>query len=124
MKVEALEINESDLNTKRILELMAIKSDEPVPLYMHTIYRILRNMRLEQQQSGGKFDYQEFKRQIMDSGLLPAQLVPLNQRLDTLESFMPKSQFRLSKKGKEKAALTKAGHNNWGAKVGSLESTR
>jgi len=71
---------------------MAVKNDDGVPLYIHTIFRILREMRIIQQDSGGKFDYVEFKSQLMASGLSPAQLGPLLQRMNTLESFMPKSQ--------------------------------
>lgn len=93
MDVEALKINESDLNTKRMLDLMAVnKEDGPVPLYLHTIFRILREMRIQQQESGRSFNYVEFKNHVDAATLNPAQLVPLRQRLDTLESFMPKSQ--------------------------------
>ena len=102
---------------------MAVCSDEAVPLYVHTIYRILREMRVTQQNVGGKFNYGEFKSQIMDSGLSPSQLGPLNQRLDTLESFMPKSQVEhiqtsFGPKGKGKASS--AGYlngNDWSSKV-------
>jgi hypothetical protein len=45
-----------------------------------------------QQQTNGTFNYAEFKRQVAATTMTPAQLVPLTQRLDTLESFMPKSQ--------------------------------
>lgn len=68
------------------------QNDGPVPLYIHTVKRILRNMRIAQQETGDGFDYQQFKQLITSSGLTPAQLEPLNQRLDTLESFMPKTQ--------------------------------
>jgi hypothetical protein len=50
VRVEPLLLRQSDLNTKRILDLMAVKSDDgPMPLYLHTVYRILREMRMEQQ---------------------------------------------------------------------------
>ncbi|KAL2106771.1 hypothetical protein VUR80DRAFT_6226 [Thermomyces stellatus] len=49
-------------------------------------------MRIEQQ--SGKhirpFNYQEFKRRIVLEDLAVGQTVPLNRRLDTLESFMVK----------------------------------
>lgn len=72
---------------------MAVGQDDgPMPLYMHTVKRILREMRIVQQETGAGFDYQGFKRRLMSSNLTPSQLEPLNQRLETLESFMPKSQ--------------------------------
>ncbi|KAJ5292194.1 hypothetical protein N7478_001445 [Penicillium angulare] len=93
IKVEALQIDQSDLNTKRMLDLMAVGQDNgPLPLYMHTVQRILREMRLEQQNLGSGFDYSGFKGRILDSGLTTGQLEPLKQRLDTLESFMPSQQ--------------------------------
>jgi hypothetical protein len=81
---------------------MAVKQSEPVPLYIHTIYRIVREMRLIQQEEVGVFDYKDFKNRILDSGLTPAQLSPLSQRLETLESFMP--GFGSTFSGKERLA--------------------
>lgn len=89
MKVEALQIDQSHLSTKRMLDLMAVSSDNgPMPLYLHAINRILREMRIEQQAKGGSFNYIEFKRRVEDADMTPAQRAPLAQRLDTLESFM------------------------------------
>lgn len=91
--VEPLLIEQSDLNTKRMLDLMAVSSDDGrLPLYLHSVYRILREMRMDQQEFGEIFNYGEFKSKILGCGLTPQQLAPLEQRLDTLESFMPKSQ--------------------------------
>ncbi|PYI24949.1 hypothetical protein BP00DRAFT_441139 [Aspergillus indologenus CBS 114.80] len=88
--VAALQIDQSNLNTQRMLDLMAVGQENgPIPLYMHTVQRILREMRIVQQATNGEFDYQEFRRRVMVSGLTPAQLEPLKQRLDILESFMP-----------------------------------
>ncbi|KAJ5394234.1 uncharacterized protein N7487_011875 [Penicillium crustosum] len=93
IKVEALKIDQADLNTKRMLDLMAVgHNNGPLPLYMHTVQRILREMRVEQQSRGTGFDYAGFKTRILVSGLTPGQLEPLKQRLDTLESFMPSKQ--------------------------------
>ncbi|RDL33071.1 Uncharacterized protein BP5553_08510 [Venustampulla echinocandica] len=123
VQVEPLQINDFDLNTKRMIEIMAIDNSETVPLYVHTLYRILREMRVVQQEAGGKFSYREFKRQVMDSGLSPAQLGPLNQRLDTLESFMPRAQVDRTpantkkKTQKGKHSITKSG---WDSKPGWL----
>jgi hypothetical protein len=53
--VESLRIDQADLNTKRVLDLMAVSQDDgPVPLYLHTVCRILRNMRVRQQEAGRK----------------------------------------------------------------------
>ncbi|KAL5431789.1 hypothetical protein PMIN06_012193 [Paraphaeosphaeria minitans] len=94
--IEPLQIDEGDLNTKRILNLMAIKSEEgSIPLYVHTVNRILREMRLSQQATGAQFDYQTFKSEIQHSDLTPSQLAPLNQRLASLESFMPRMENRV-----------------------------
>jgi hypothetical protein len=82
MTVESLRIDQVDLNTKRMLDLMA----------------------------GGTFDSHEFKSQIMDAGLTPAPLGPLGQRLDTLESFMAMPHTdKIGKKGKQ--AVRKKGTN-------------
>ncbi|EMD59039.1 hypothetical protein COCSADRAFT_41591 [Bipolaris sorokiniana ND90Pr] len=90
VNVEPLQIDSYDLNTKRILDLMAVKPEEgSIPLYVHTVSRILREMRMSQQATGARFDYQTFKTEILAADLSPAQLAPLNQRLAMLESFMP-----------------------------------
>ena len=94
-----------------MLDLMAVgQNDGPLPLYMHTAQRILREMRIAQQENGSGFDYQQFKRLILDSGLSPAQTEPLNQRLETLESFMPRKQRSASRKQKGGAQM---GGTNW-----------
>lgn len=91
--IEPLHINQTDLNTKRMLDLMAVSTEDgPMPLYLHSINRILRELRLEQQKKQTQFNYNDFKRKVTGIGLSLAQIAPLNQRLDTLESFMPKSQ--------------------------------
>lgn len=74
-----------------------------MPLYMHTVKRILREMRMEQQAAHTGFDYRTFKNKVLDSNLTPAQLEPLKQRLEMLESFMPQLQT-LPISGKNKAA--------------------
>ena len=103
--MEPLILREVDLNTKRMLDLMAVsREDGPMPLYLHSIYRILRNMRITQQESNGTFSYREFKRQVTGTTMTPAQIGPLNQRLDTLESFMSKKK-------------TGSGGNDWTPQV-------
>jgi hypothetical protein len=59
--------------TKRILDLMAVShSDGSMPLYLHTVYRILRDMRIAQQETKISFSYAEFKRQVNDTPMTPA----------------------------------------------------
>lgn len=126
IKVEPLQIDQTSLNTKRMLDLMAVGQENgPIPLYMHTVQRILREMRLLQQETKSPFDYHMFKKKVLEAALLPSQLEPLTQRLDTLESFMPLKQVKLqetSNKGKSKAQTKGEGQSkikgsNWTPKV-------
>lgn len=57
VKVQELRLSQSDLNTQRMLDLMAISSVQggSLPLYFHVVIRILRELRLQQQQNGGSF---------------------------------------------------------------------
>ena len=72
---------------------MAVSTENgPMPLYLHSINRILRELRMVQQETNGSFNYMEFKRKVDGEDFTPAQWGPLNQRLETLESFMPQSQ--------------------------------
>jgi hypothetical protein len=114
--IEPLQINQSHLNTKRMLDLMAVKqNDGNMPLYLHDITRILREMRLIQQDNNGAFNYAEFKSRVDASPMTPAQLMPLNQRLSTLESFMPRSQTNPNARKK-----TAVGGNDWTIRVCDL----
>ena len=112
VRVDPLQIDQKDLNTKRMLDLMAVgQGDGPIPLYMHTVKRILREMRILQQATGKGFDYPKFKQRVLDAGLTPTQLEPLKQRLETLESFMPQTQvFAPGKKGKSRSST---GGSEW-----------
>ncbi|KAH6968044.1 hypothetical protein DER45DRAFT_283 [Fusarium avenaceum] len=106
--VKELRINQSDLNTRRMLDLMAVSSIQGggMPLYLHVVSRILRDMRITQQKTDSEFDYKAFKKAIDRESLTEGQLVPLQQRLETLESFMVRSQTvmeSLSGKSKEKS---------------------
>ncbi|KAK8104009.1 uncharacterized protein PG998_011042 [Apiospora kogelbergensis] len=93
VSVEELRLRESDLNTKRMLDLMQVGGGS-MPLYMHVIQRLLRDMRLEQQKSGSDFNYAKFRKSLAKEDLTQMQLIPLQQRLDTLESFMVESQVK------------------------------
>lgn len=117
--VEPLRISEDNLNTKRMLDLMAVtRGDGPMPLYLHAVNRILREMRIGQQELGTGFSYATFKNRVDNTEMTPAQLSPLTQRLDTLESFMPNTQTGVTlprRKGKEK--VVRQYGNDWSSKV-------
>ncbi|KAL7795120.1 hypothetical protein V8C37DRAFT_44510 [Trichoderma ceciliae] len=117
--VEELRINQSDLNTKRMMDLMAVSSVQGgIPLYLHVVQRILRDLRIEQQISETTFNYHKFKQRLMGEALTPAQLQPLQQRLDTLESFMVKEQVvHVSNK---KAMQSQGKGNDWKPIPGQL----
>ncbi|KAK9774888.1 putative AAA+ ATPase domain-containing protein [Seiridium cardinale] len=116
--VEELRLKETDLNTKRMLDLMAVGSGT-VPLYIHVIQRVLRDMRIEQQTHGRPFSYAQFKRMLEDENLTPMQAVPLQQRLETLESFMLKSQPH-SRSSRNARTDTSPKGTDWTPKEGQL----
>ncbi|OHE91724.1 hypothetical protein CORC01_12951 [Colletotrichum orchidophilum] len=62
------------------------------PLYSNVMQRILRDMRLEQQEKGSQFDYAKFKQALAREKFSQGQQGPLQQRLETLESFMIKGK--------------------------------
>lgn len=121
--IEPLRINQSDLTTKRMMDLMAVNPDDgPMPLYLHAITRILRDLRIEQQQTNEHFNYLEFKQRVEDCAMTQAQLMPLTQRLDTLESFMPKSQTLktgAAASRKKKSSRAESGID-WSLRAGTL----
>ncbi|EAQ90028.1 hypothetical protein CHGG_06647 [Chaetomium globosum CBS 148.51] len=94
IKVEELRLNQSDLNTKRMLDLMAVTTGGNLPLYLHVAQRILRDLRVEQQKSDTGFNYTAFKQKLALENLTEMQLSPLKQRLETLESFMVEDQAK------------------------------
>ncbi|PTB67626.1 hypothetical protein BBK36DRAFT_1197323 [Trichoderma citrinoviride] len=117
--VEELRINQSDLDTRKMMELMAVSSVQgSIPLYLHVIQRILKDLRIEEQLNGTTFNYREFKRRLLDETLAAGQLVPLQQRLDNLESFMVKEQ--VVKVANKKALQSQGKGNSWESKAGQL----
>ncbi|KAB8291623.1 hypothetical protein EYC80_006423 [Monilinia laxa] len=96
VKVKSLCIDQTDLTTKRMFSLMAVNTKEEMPLYLHSISRVLRDLRMANQATGNPFHYGEFKKHIAALRLTAAQAGPLVQRLDTLESFMPTDQRKAS----------------------------
>ncbi|KAK6597332.1 hypothetical protein H4I95_09603 [Botrytis cinerea] len=116
VKIQELCIDETDLTTQRMLSLMAVKTSEEMPLYLHSITRILRVLRIAHQISGKPFHYGEFKKRLMDLRLTAGQEGPLIQRLDTLESFMPIEQ----RTAKSSAPLKRGKGTDWSIKAGEL----
>ncbi|ESZ97765.1 hypothetical protein SBOR_1847 [Sclerotinia borealis F-4128] len=92
VKISQLCIDQTDLTTQRMFDLMAVNPKEELPLYLHSIGRVLRVLRMAHQISGRPFHYGEFKKHIEALKLTTSQEGPLSQRLDTLESFMPLAQ--------------------------------
>ncbi|KAI0419825.1 hypothetical protein F5X98DRAFT_384106 [Xylaria grammica] len=112
--VEALRLDQTDLNTKRMLELMAF--DKTQPLYAQVIQRILRDMRLAQQEKQTPFNYHEFIQKLEGERLSPDQWRGLRQRLDTLQSFMVPGQVNPSGNHKRGVRLG----TNWMPRAGEL----
>ncbi|KAJ4235228.1 hypothetical protein NW760_004762 [Fusarium oxysporum] len=97
---------------------------DKMPLYLHTVMRILRELRIKQQQRGGGFNYQEFKNAMKAANLTKQQSAPLHQRLETLESFMVEqdapAEGPKGKKGEGKAAPKNRGKVDWTPVSGQL----
>ncbi len=90
-KVEPLVLHPQYLNAERLMTLMAAgTADGPVPLYMQTVLQVLREMAREFPSAIG-INYAVFRCKILNKALTPAQLSPLNLRLELLESFLAKS---------------------------------
>lgn len=117
ISVEELRLRESDLNTERMLDLMAVGSvtdGANMPLYIYIVSRILRDIRLQQEKDGRPFDYKQFKHILDNENLNPGQRGPLKQRLDNLESFMVQDQVKPSKVYGSKSKKNKdAPENIW-----------
>ena len=56
---------------------------------------------MSQQATGARFDYESFKSEVLAADLTSAQLAPLNQRLSTLESFMPQPGSKAKSKKRQ-----------------------
>ena len=126
IKVEELRLGQGDLNTKRMLDLMAVSSVAKMPLYLHVASRILRDMRVEQQRTSSGFNYSTFKMRLEAENLTKEQLAPLKQRLDTLESFMVEGHAKVydmfsrdnkSKKPKKGGKTDRNAGTSWCPKV-------
>ena len=102
-----------------MLDLMAVRQEDGgVPLYVQTVMRILREMRIEQQNTGNPFRYQLFKERVRNANLSPQQLAPLQQRLETLESFMEQKQEVRMKR--QKGRLVEGESVAWSSEVSKI----
>lgn len=92
-KVIPLYLDEDQLDISRILKLMAVDptSDQP-PLYMEALMSIVREMAM----SGEKFTYTEFRKRLSSVVWLRGQELPLNMRLQLLDSFLSPSSLTQS----------------------------
>jgi hypothetical protein len=103
-----------------MLDLMAANAKE-MPLYLHVVQRVLRDMRTQQQHTNGGFVYADFKRRMAETSLQSLQSGPLQQRLDTLESFMPKQQTLADLSGtKDPKSKTRKAGTSWSPEVSKL----
>ncbi|KAI1394743.1 hypothetical protein F4819DRAFT_480727, partial [Hypoxylon fuscum] len=108
-----------------MMDLMAVKEGGNMPLYLHVVNRILRDLRLEQQQTNSAFKYATFSERIKSEPLTIAQKNPLIQRLETLQSFMVKdqaelNQFSLYGTRRKMGSQNSATGNDWTPKPGQL----
>lgn len=83
--VQPFKLRPSDLNVGSMLSLMLVDQSASTPLYIGQVTKILREMAST---SSAGFNYIEFKRRLEASKLSRAQQVPLQQRLELLESFI------------------------------------
>ena len=95
-----------------------------MPLYLHIVSRILRDLRILQQKNNAPFDYGAFKLALSNESLTESQSVPLQQRLETLESFMVQKQAMVNglattsaRKNKKKATISSQKGNSWDSVV-------
>lgn len=91
-----------------MLDMMAAGSVQGggMPLYLHVVTRILRQLRITQQQQNSSFKYLTFKQALEAEDLTPGQRCPLQQRLDTLKSFLVNEQVSYIPASSEKKQTT------------------
>lgn len=87
LTISPLLLSPSDLSIERMHKLMAFSDKQnSMPLYMSVILRILRQMAIKA--GANAFDYVSFKKAVQNENLTKDQLIPLEMRLELLESFM------------------------------------
>ncbi|KZV91508.1 hypothetical protein EXIGLDRAFT_648219 [Exidia glandulosa HHB12029] len=92
VNVQPLYLAESDLTASRMLALMGWSEAniEAMPLYMHTVMQILRDM------GNDGFNYSEFKRQLELQQFDMKQKLMLGHRLRLLDGFLAPGRSSLS----------------------------
>lgn len=113
--IEPLVLKQEYLNVERLMTFMAATDNgEGLPLYMHSVLRVLREMALEPNAKPG-IDYRDFRMRVEMLGLSPAQKIPLGLRLDLLEEFIEEQTLKI----KANATPRKKG-NDWEPVSGRL----
>lgn len=113
--VEPLILKQEYLNVERVMAFMAATHNgEGLPLYMHSVLRVLREMALEPNAKPG-IDYQDFCARVDMLGFSPGQKMPLGLRLDLLEEFIeaPTPKITLKQRPRKKG-------NDWEPVPGRL----
>ncbi len=85
VEVRPFKIQPKHLNINMMLSLMSFSQSGGMPLYMAQVTRILRDMAME---SGGYFDYCDFRARLNALKLNRSQTPFLHQRLDLLDSYL------------------------------------
>ncbi|KAF8539146.1 hypothetical protein BDD12DRAFT_839363 [Trichophaea hybrida] len=85
VNVRKLKLLAKDLHVSSLLTLMSCDRKASAPLYMGQVTKVLRDM-AEAATAG--FDYIDFKARLQALDLTRDQRMPLDQRLDLLESFL------------------------------------
>lgn len=116
--IEPLILKEEYLNVERLMTFMAATDNngEGLPLYMHSVLRVLRKMALESNEKAG-IDYRDFRTRVEMLSLSPGQKIPLGLRLDLLEEFIEPQTIK--KKANPTTTPRKKG-NDWEPVSGRL----
>ncbi|PLN76856.1 hypothetical protein BDW42DRAFT_198738 [Aspergillus taichungensis] len=85
IEVLPFKIQPKHLNVSMMLALMSVSQGGEMPLYMAQVTRVLRDMAME---SGGYFDYCDFRARLHALNLNRSQTPFLCQRLDLLDSYL------------------------------------
>ncbi|KAM0812014.1 putative P-loop containing nucleoside triphosphate hydrolase protein [Seiridium cardinale] len=94
-KVVPFYLNDKQLDISRILKLMAVDpAAKDSPLYMEVVMKIIREMAM----TGNPFTYTAFRQRIADTAWVGGQNIPLNMRLQMLESFLEPSLATMTTK--------------------------
>lgn len=85
IEIQPFKLQPKHLNISMMLSLMSVPQSGGIPLYMAQVTRILREMAME---SGGYFDYSDFRDRLNKLKLDRSQTPFLYQRLDLLDSYL------------------------------------